>query len=213
MPKRPLLFLEQLLCFLVVELFLEIFCEPDLFLSSSPSPEVLLFVSRLQTDFDATPPALRKACSFKDGLSKHQCCGAHFLSVLQRMSPPAEFKVAEESLLAQFMKSFMDLDLSHAIKQQVPRGDLHAIAAFRSFAADMENSSRLAKERKDEELAPQLRLADCSSVMAKLEADLQILKDREGDQTAQAIKNAKDMKYLRDRQKILGKYQFHKFSI
>jgi hypothetical protein len=77
----------------------------------------------------------------------------------------------------------------------------------------MENSSRLAKERKDEELAPQLRLADCSSVMAKLEADLQILKDREGDKTAQSIKNAKDMKYLRDRQKILGKYQFHKFSI
>ena len=170
--------------------------------------EVMLFVSRIEADFDAMPPSLRKPCGFKDGFTKHQCCAAflHFLQLLEKMSPPDLFKTASESLTQQFMKGFIDPDLCHAIENQVPPGDLHQISAFRSFAAEIESASRVAKEKKNEELAAQLRVADFNQVKAKLEADMAVLMERKGDTAAESINNAKDMKYLRDRQELLAHF-------
>ena len=168
-------------------------------------PQVMLFLQRVQGDFDKTPAPMRKALSYRDALSKHQCCAMflHLLSRLQRMCPPSDFKAAADNLRQQFCQGFMDPDLLHAAEQQVPPGDLEAIAAFRPFVSQIENATKLAKEKQDEELATSLREADFRQVITKLESDLRTLEDRKPNSEMEAIKNAKDMKYLRDRQKNL----------
>lgn len=119
------------------------------------------------------------------------------------MCPPSEFKDAAVNLRQQFCQGFMDPDLLHAAEQQVPPGDLEGIAAFRPFVSQIENATKLAKEKQDEELAASLREADFRQVIAKLESDLRTLENRKPNSTTEAIKTAKDMKYLRDRQKNL----------
>lgn len=166
----------------------------------------MLFVQRLQSDFDRTPAALRKACNFRDALAKHQCCAMfiHFLNCFQRIAPPAEFNIAKENLQGQFMSGLLDFDLSHAVESQVPPGDISAVAGFRSFVSQVENSAQLAREKKNEELAQELRKSDFKYVLAKLESDLNVLKDRSPTANAQAIKTAKDLKYVHDRHRIPG---------
>lgn len=99
----------------------------------APAAKVMLFIKRLESDHDATPPPMRKAFTFAQGLAKLQVCGAflHFLSQLQKLSPPAAFEEAEKSLRTQFMLGYMDPDLSHVLESQFPPGDVSSIAAFR----------------------------------------------------------------------------------
>ena len=159
----------------------------------------------LQGDFDQTPDSLRKPCNYKDGVDKHRCCAAfmHYLEILQRMSPPSEFATARDSLREQFLSGLMDLDLLHSVQSQVPPGDIKSVSAFRAFVAQIEASSRAAREQKDEQLARELRSADWNSLEAKLNADLHELMDKQPNSEAQAIQTAKDMQYLRNRQKRL----------
>lgn len=165
----------------------------------------MLFTRRLQSDFDRCAEGMRKACNYREGLLKHQCCAVflHFLGRLQRVSPPAEFKLAEESLEQQFLQGLLDFDLQHAVESQVPPGDMSAVAAFRSFVAQVENATRLAKEKKDEALAAELRVSDLKNVLAKLDSDFNELQARQGTAQSQAIETAKDLKYVHDRSKIL----------
>lgn len=95
--------------------------------------EVTLFVDRLLADYDQAVPAMRKALTFKDGVVKHQACGAflHYLKCFERMCPAAEFPDISEQLTKQFLLGFLDPDLLHSLEQQVPPGDLKAISAFR----------------------------------------------------------------------------------
>ena len=86
----------------------------------APAAKVMLFIKRLESDHDATPPPMRKAFTF-----------LHFLSQLQKLSPPAAFEEAEKSLRTQFMLGYMDPDLSHVLESQFPPGDVSSIAAFR----------------------------------------------------------------------------------
>ena len=75
----------------------------------------------------------------------------------------------------------------------------------------MERVQRLKKEAADQELEQNTRKSDLQAILAKVENDLKILmdrKDREGPGGA-ALKTAKDLKYVRDRQDNLGLAKFN----
>ena len=95
--------------------------------------EAQLLVQRLIADYDQCPPGMRKACSYKEALVKHQACAAflHFLSVLQGMAPPDFFAEAKTSLHGQFMLAYLDPDLVHALETSVPPGNIQSISSFR----------------------------------------------------------------------------------
>ncbi|CAK9093865.1 FO synthase subunit 1, partial [Durusdinium trenchii] len=139
---------------------------------------VMLFIKRLESDHDATPPPMRKAFTFAQGLAKLQVCGAflHFLSQLQKLSPPAAFEEAEKSLRTQFMLGYMDPDLSHVLESQFPPGDVSSIAAFRPFVAGAEKIQQNDREEKAAELERQYR-----------QADLKLLMERKGTTCANAM--------------------------
>ena len=90
-------------------------------------------VERLQSDFDATPTALRKACTYAQALTKLQCCAGfvHFMKHFERVSPAASFKDAQLSLRSQFFSGYLDPDITHALENSFPPGQLMDIAAFR----------------------------------------------------------------------------------
>lgn len=167
--------------------------------------EVLLFLSRIQKDHDRTPDAMRKALAYKEGLQVHQCCGAyiHCLGLLEKQSPPDQFSGMKENLDRQFESGFMDADLNFAIEQLVPPISLSSIGAFRPLLETIQQASQKAKEQKAEEFASKLREANFNSVMAKIDADLATLQARKDNSAAEAIKHAKDLKYVRDRQRPL----------
>ena len=93
----------------------------------------MLFLRRLETDHDRTPPSLRSSVTEKQAIAKHQACACflHFLNVFERACPPTEYPEAAESLTSQFMSGYLDPDLGHILETSVPPGDLAAVAAFR----------------------------------------------------------------------------------
>lgn len=93
-----------------------------------------LFLSRVLANHDNTPPEMRKALSYKEGVQLHQCCGAmlHFLREFQRIAPSADFEDARASLLSQFSFGFLDPDLQHSMESSVPPGDVSSVGAFRT---------------------------------------------------------------------------------
>ena len=149
---------------------------------------------------------MRKALTYKDGLQIHQCCGAyiHCLSILEKQSPSDQFSAMKENLDRQFETGYMDADLNFAIEQQVPPISLASIGAFRPLLEAIQQVSQKAKDQKAEEFAAKLREANFNSVMAKLDADLATLRTRKDNSCEEAIKHAKDLKYVRDRQRPLG---------
>ncbi|CAK9009367.1 Uncharacterized protein SCF082_LOCUS10261 [Durusdinium trenchii] len=162
---------------------------------------VMLFANRIQSDHDQTPPSLRKALTHAQALSKHQACAAflHFLGLLEQMSPPADFAAAKKSLLSQFQSGYLDPDLAHALDSQFPPGDAASVGAFRPFIARIEKAQRLAKEAQEQEVEKSIRQADVKAVLAKLQSDLEVLAARLPQDAQTALKNAKDVKYIRDR--------------
>ena len=105
-------------------------------LSWTPSKpdKALLFVKRVLADHDNTPPALRKPLSYRDALSKHQCCGGFlfYLRQLEKMAPSADFPAMKEELLSQFDVGYLDPDISHSLESCVPPGDIRSVGAFRT---------------------------------------------------------------------------------
>ena len=95
--------------------------------------QVMLFLRRLETDHDRTPPTLRRSVTEKQAVVKHQACGCflHFLRIYERLCPSTEYGEAAESLTSQFMSGFLDPDLGHVLEATVPPGDPSSVAAFR----------------------------------------------------------------------------------
>ena len=69
--------------------------------------------------------------------------------------------------------------------------------------AQVEKNTRLAKEAQNAQLERNLRQADFQAVLAKLESDIKVLESFKPNSHEEALKHAKDMKYLRDRQATL----------
>lgn len=95
--------------------------------------KVMLLVQRIQSDHDRTPLTMRRALTYQQALSKHQCCGAfnHFCQLLKRMMPPADFDLAYKSLSTQFASGYLDPDLSHVLETTFPPGEAASVSAFR----------------------------------------------------------------------------------
>ena len=95
--------------------------------------QVMLFAHRLQDDHDACPAALRKACTFQQGLNKLQCCAGflHFLTALQKVAPPSDFADMSTSLRKQFSSGYLDPDIMHTLENTFPPEDPGSIGAFR----------------------------------------------------------------------------------
>ena len=76
---------------------------------------------------------MRKACTEKQAVAKHQVCGAflHFLDEFSKVCPAGEFKGISKNLHTQFQSGYMDPDLAHCLETQVPPGDMSAITSFR----------------------------------------------------------------------------------
>lgn len=68
--------------------------------------------------------------------------------------------------------------------------------------ARLQSAQRIQKEAQDAQLEKDLRQADLKAVLAKVESDFKVLKEHllPGDNRV-ALKNARDLKYLRDRQR------------
>ena len=98
-----------------------------------PSGEVKLFLARICRDWDQLPAKMRKPMTFKDGVALHVVCGMyiHFIEVLERRAPPAEFAEFEKKLHDTFMGGVMDPELAYAAEHTVPPGDITAIGPFR----------------------------------------------------------------------------------
>ena len=73
----------------------------------------------------------------------------------------------------------------------------------RPFVARVEKAQRDARESKEQELERNAREADFKSIMAKIESDMEILENRFSDKGESALAHARDLKYIRDRQKSL----------
>lgn len=65
-------------------------------------------------------------------------------------------------------------------------------------------ASRNEKEEKEAQLAKNVRQADLQQILARLGNDLDLLKARAANAPSEAVENALDMKYLRDRQEFLS---------
>ncbi|CAK9057903.1 Uncharacterized protein SCF082_LOCUS30979 [Durusdinium trenchii] len=130
------------------------------------------------------------ACTYQQALAKLQCCSGfiHFLKLFERISPAGDYKEAEQSLKSQFFSGYLDPDISHALETQ-------------PFVARVEKAQRDARESKEQELERNAREADFKSIMAKIESDMEILENRFSDKGESALAHARDLKYIRDRQK------------
>ena len=74
----------------------------------------------------------------------------------------------------------------------------------RPFLGKIEMATRTEKEEKDAQLARNVRQADLEQLLSRLANDLSLLKDRKDAAPSEAVENALDMKYLRDRQECLS---------
>ena len=168
--------------------------------------EVMLFVNRAEQDHDNTPPTMQKALTYTAALQKHQCCGAflHLVDELRKVCPASDFPSVKSQLEVQFSSGYMDPDLLHALQTTFPPMRPDAVGAFRPFVARIEQVQRVKKEAKEQELEKTLREADFEKVTLKLKSDLDALKAWKQENAVESLRNAKDMEYLRDRQKSLG---------
>ena len=95
--------------------------------------KVMLLLQRIIHDHDNTAPQLRKAASYRDGITKHQACAAflHYLKLLRRIAPACDYGGMEMELRSQFAFGYMDPDLLHNLENSVPSGNLNDVSAFR----------------------------------------------------------------------------------
>lgn len=73
----------------------------------------------------------------------------------------------------------------------------------RAYVSRVEQVTRTEREQKEQELAANVRQADLTQLLARLEADLVLLAQQENTSDARAVETAKDMKYVRERQMSL----------
>lgn len=86
----------------------------------------------------------------------------------------------------------------------MPVSDVWFILFSRSYLAKIEKNKRQAKEEREAQFAEELRRADGKQVALKIQNDLETLKAITPDSDRQALETAKDLKYLQERQQLLG---------
>ena len=79
----------------------------------------------------------------------------------------------------------------------------HAFQQARTYIARVEQSWRSEKMKQEKELASNVRAADLTQLLARLDADMSLLITRENNAPSRAVETAKDMKYLWERQTML----------
>ncbi len=78
----------------------------------------------------------------------------------------------------------------------------------RKTVGEVQARNQALQDQKNKELADRVANATLDHLKAKLEADLEILKERVPSAAKEALETAKDQKYLRDRQLILASMWF-----
>ena len=84
--------------------------------------EALMFMGRLQSDWDRLPLGLKKAWTAKDAMTVHASC-AGFIAILEALKnaiPQADFAREEPQLRQQFQLSYLDPDIVHFLESTVP---------------------------------------------------------------------------------------------
>lgn len=76
--------------------------------------------------------------------------------------------------------------------------------AHRQHVLSIEQAVRQEHESKAQALAKQAAVASYAHIESQIKSDMELLKSKIGDSNTQAIETAKDLKYIRDRQKSLG---------
>lgn len=82
----------------------------------------------------------------------------------------------------------------------------------RPLVAAIHKSKRAQHEARELQIEQELRQADLKAVLAKLEQDMCMLEERMPSEEAEALKHAKDMRYLSWRQQQLDICLFINFS-
>ena len=97
------------------------------------SDKALLFLWRIEHEYDACVPELRKALTFREASRIHQSCGAflHFIKQLRDLAPESDFESVYDGLKTQLKLGYLDADFAHVLDTMVPPGDLAAIGSFR----------------------------------------------------------------------------------
>ena len=75
---------------------------------------------------------------------------------------------------------------------------------MRPFIGKIEAASKLQKDEKELELAKNARQADLQQLLARIENDLSALRARRSSEDSPAMATAKDLKYVRERQRTLA---------
>ena len=70
----------------------------------------------------------------------------------------------------------------------------------RTYVARVEQSARSEKLKKEQDLASNVRAADLTQLLARIESDMLLLSSKENSGPDRAVETAKDMKYLWERQ-------------
>ena len=74
----------------------------------------------------------------------------------------------------------------------------------RPFVCKVQNATKRQKEEAEEALAADVRKADLKQIVARLTSDLETLEGMAGGDAETAKQTALDLKWIRERQAILG---------
>lgn len=98
------------------------------------------------------------------------------------------------------------IPVSQHENHQLDRPKVHSHRLFlfcRPLMAAINKSKRAEHEARELQIDQELRQADLKAVLAKLEHEMRLLEERMPSEAAEALKHAKDMKYLSWRQQQL----------
>ncbi|CAK9056461.1 Hypothetical protein (Fragment) [Durusdinium trenchii] len=90
----------------------------------SENYKALLLIQRMILDWDKLPPSLRKPWNVKDTTTLHSACAGylHFMSVLQRKIPKADYDSSAAGLREQFLSGFLDVEILQTLESSAPKG-------------------------------------------------------------------------------------------
>lgn len=95
--------------------------------------KALLLIQRMILDWDKLPPSLRKPWNVKDTTTLHSACAGylHFMSVLQRKIPKADYDSSAAGLREQFLSGFLDVEILQTLESSAPPLNLEDVGFLR----------------------------------------------------------------------------------
>ena len=85
--------------------------------------------------------------------------------------------------------------------------DRLACDGLRPWMSQLEQAAEREKTEEQERLAKQVREASCAQLVAQLESDVKQLRTSLPDRQCASTETARDVKYVRERQALLGRLQ------